>query len=141
MSRKRPETRPPEPPLLEEVVSEALLEAKGNVAAAADLMGVRSDRLRAYVNAKPALKSILAETLERGVDRSIEVLFEGLANPAWTLRLAAAKEFMRSEAAARRGFRTPIGQAVEVKAQSGGALVIKWLDDEPTVKQIEGKAA
>jgi hypothetical protein len=138
MSRKRPQ----EPPLLEEAVFEALAEANGNVAAAADALGVRSDRLRAYVHAKPRLKSLLSEVLERGVDRSIEVLFEGLANPAWTLRLAAAKEFMRSEAAARRGFRTPLGQSVEVKSQSGGTLMLKWLDDEPiAAKQIEGKAA
>jgi hypothetical protein len=129
---------PDEAALDEEDVLTAIYAAEGNVAEAADGLGVRSDRLRAFIRAKPALRAGMAEILDRGVDLAVAVLFEGLRDERWTNRFAAAKEFLRSEAAARRGFRTD-GAAVSIQGGAEGPVVLKWLDPLGP-KLIEGQA-
>lgn len=125
-------------PLEEEEVEAAIFVHEGNVTKAAEELQVRSDRLRKFILAKPVLRKAMDEILDRGVDEALGVLFEGLRQENWFARLAAAKEFLRTEASVRRGIK-PIPTAVQVQAPAGGsgALVLKWLDDEGP-KLIEG---
>lgn len=121
-----------------------LFELNGNVSAAAKRLGVRSDRLRAFILASGQLRRALDEVYEGAVDEAVEVLFTALRDSvSFQNRYYAAKEFLRSEAGRRRGFgREGSPQAsLEVKdAGSGRTIVLKWIEpDKP--KMIEGEKA
>jgi hypothetical protein len=121
------------PGLDQEEVMAVLFAVDGNVTKAAKELKVEPQRLRAYVNAIPALKRTMAETMEQGVDRAIEILFEGLRDEmSFQNRFYAAKEFLRSEAGRRRGMgpRENAAAALEVRT-SGSApatITLKWLE-------------
>jgi hypothetical protein len=121
-----------------------LEEVEGNVTEAAERLGVHSARLRALVAEEPALRRTREEALERGVDRAIAVLFEGMRAEHYGVKLSASKEFLRSEAARRRGFGVG-GAALEVTSRPGERLTITWLDpnepEPPDPKLIEGEKA
>lgn len=136
-------------PLIEQVelqldehfVRGALHEAEGNITKAAELLGVRSDRLRAYVLSKPELKLRQDEVIERGVDRAIEILHEGMdKDRPYPDRLAASKEFLKTAAAGRRGFRAN-SQTLEIKASGSGRtpILIRWDEGEAQGPIIEGE--
>lgn len=119
----------------------ALFTAEGNVTKAAELLGVRSLTLRRFVDANPAARAEIDEALNRGVDLAVDVVFEGLRCEAWASRFAAAKEMLKSQASARRGFHQN-SASLELKAPTGGAaLVLRWLDHDTTAepKTIEGE--
>jgi hypothetical protein len=127
-------------PLDDDEVLAALIFEDGSVAAAAERLGVRSDRLRRFVEAKPRLREGMVEIMDRGVDMAVGVLFQGLRAENWGTRFQAAKEILKSEHAARRGFAGK-PNAVELKAPTGGTLQLRWLtDDEPKGQIIEGEA-
>jgi len=122
---------PFEPGLDQERVRELLMEHDGNVTRAATELGVRPERLRAYVRAVPALNRALDETMDQGVDRAIAVLYEALRDTAsFQNRYYAAKEFLRSEAGRRRGFGPrETATSLEVKTSDRStSITIKWLD-------------
>jgi hypothetical protein len=114
-----------------EEISQLLFEHGGDVTAAAKAIGVKPERLRAYVRAMPALNRALDETMDQFVDQAIGVLREALGDQAsFQNRFYAAKEFLRSEAGRRRGFGPrETATSLEVKTSDrGGSITIKWLD-------------
>jgi hypothetical protein len=120
----------------------ALEEVRGNITAAAKLMNVDSALLRAFVAAEPVLCRVQEEILERAVDRAIEILFEGMKDETYGVRLQASKELLRTRAASARGF-GPRAAAIDLPTP-GRTITIKWLgdeDDEPKddTKLIEGE--
>ena len=122
---------PLDPGLDQEQVRNLLMEHDGNVTRAATELGVRPERLRAYVRAVPALNRALDETMDQGVDRAIAVLYEALRDTAsFQNRYYAAKEFLRSEAGRRRGFGPrETATSLEVKTSDRStSITIKWLD-------------
>lgn len=133
MRRERPEFDP-------DRVRELILEHDGNVTKVAKRMKADSEELRAFIRATPSLLRSLDEVVARGVDESLTVLFDSLDNEHFAVRLGAAKLFLKSRAAARRGFTTA---DVELKtpARPGGHLALTWLDpgskEEP--QTIEGQ--
>lgn len=112
----------------QEAVRELLLEHDGNVTQVAKQLRVRPERLRAYVQAVPALRKTMDEVLEQGVDKAISILFEALRDESSFLnRYYAAKEFLRCEAGRRRGFGPRENAALEIKS-GPSTLTIKWID-------------
>jgi hypothetical protein len=124
----------------EDEVETALFDAEGNVTRAAEILGVKSMRLRRFIAASARLDEVLSEINEQCVDRAVAIVREGLNDEgSYLVRFYAAKEFLRSEAGRRRGFGLPRNIAVEVEGAAGGKApiyVLKWLDDD--VKAIEG---
>jgi hypothetical protein len=114
-----------------EEIRELLFQHGGDVTAAAKAIGVKPERLRAYVRAMPALNRALDETMDQFVDQAIGVLREALRDEAsFQNRFYAAKEFLRSEAGRRRGFGPrETATSLEVKTSDRATtLTIKWLD-------------
>ena len=112
-------------------IRQLLFEHDGNVTAAAKAIGVKPERLRAYVRALPALNRALDETMDQAVDQAINVLWEALRDQAsFQNRYYAAKEFLRSEAGRRRGFGPrETATSLEVKTSDRAtSITIKWLD-------------
>jgi hypothetical protein len=106
-------------PIDVEEAKRALETVDGNITAAAELMNADSARLRAFVAQEPVLRRMQEETMERAVDRAIEILFEGMRDEHYGVKLSASKEFLRSEAARRRGFGVG-GAALEVTSRTRG---------------------
>lgn len=122
---------PFDPGLDQERVRDLLMEHDGNVTRAATELGVRPERLRAYVRAVPSLTRALDETMDQGVDRAIDVLWAALRDTeSFQNRYYAAKEFLRSEAGRRRGFGPrETATSLEVKTSDRStSITIKWLD-------------
>jgi hypothetical protein len=122
---------PIDPGFDQDEIRELLFQHDGNVTAAAKELGVRPERLRAYVRALPALTRTLDETLDQGVDRAIAVLWDALRDEdSFQNRYYAAKEFLRSEAGRRRGFGPrETATSLEVKTSDRAtSITIKWLD-------------
>lgn len=138
-----------EPEFDEDEVSQAILAARGNLTTVAERLRVSSARLRLYVDARPALRAAMQETIERGVDQAVEILFEGLADlTSYQNRFYAAKELLRTDAARRRGFGQERGVAATLEVKAGDArpttIALKWLepgDASAEGKMIEGEAS
>jgi hypothetical protein len=119
-----------------------ILEHKGDVGAIADLIDADSEELRIFIMNTPVLRRALDEVIARGVDQAISVLFKGVNDDEhFSNQLAAAKEFLKSRAAQRRGFHH--AGDLELKMPSkGGALTLTWLAPEdnrkPEPPLIEG---
>lgn len=146
----RPRAVAPKPPAPDPGIDEAevgnLIRAmKGNVASIADHLHVDSLGLRRFIDARPALADQMNETLDRAVDKSVAILEGFLDDEHAGNRLAAAKEFLRSDGGRKRGFGTPASASISVSSQRGGALVLQWLAPEsppgsdPGAKTIEGE--
>jgi regulatory Fis family protein len=118
----------------------ALEDERGNVTQAAKRLGVGSAWLRAKIVATKELGEAMDEIMERHVDKAIGIIRAGLDEESYLVRFYAAKEFLRSETARKRGFGT--AQNAQVIEASGGrpsVIVLKWIgDDKPEPKQIEG---
>jgi hypothetical protein len=144
--KKRTELTPyPAPddrtPIDVEEARRALEKVEGNITAAAELMNVDSARLRAFVAEEPVLRRLQAEIMERAVDEAISILFVGMKDEHYGNRLQAAKEFLRSQGARKRGF-GPHGARLELTSRTRQTLTLTWLPpetdrDEPDQK-IEG---
>lgn len=121
-----------------------LIQLNGDVAQLADDMRVDSEELRAFIRKTPMLMRAMDEILARGVDMSLTVLFAGLKDEHYVNRLGAAKVFLKSRAAARRGFAAPHAE-LEISARPTGSLTLTWLPPQeegptrPEPKLIEGK--
>jgi hypothetical protein len=118
-----------EPEFDQQQIRDLLLELDGDVTATAKALGVDPERLRTYVFAMPALKRAIDETLARGVDEAIAVLFAALRDQgSFQNRYYAAKEFLRSDAGRRRGFGPREKAALEIKPNSPSTITLKWLE-------------
>ena len=98
--------------------------------ALADDLNADSEELRAFIMNTPVLRRALDEVIARGVDQSLSVMFRGLDDEDhFSNQLAAAKEFLKSRAAARRGFHHAGDLELRMPAK-GGALTLTWLPPE-----------
>ena len=124
---------------LREVVA-ALLEVDGNITLAARKLSIDPEAFRAIVRKTPLLSEAVEEAMERGVDEAVGVLFHGLRDEgSFQNRFYAAKEFLRTEAARRRGFgpRERAEASLEVKSGAGQTtLTLRWLSDGETPAEI-----
>ena len=128
-------------------IEAALFKHKGNVTRASVELGYDPDgsNLRRRIRRSPGLVAALDGCLERALDRAISVFWEAMESEHLGLRLSAAKEFLRTEAARRRGFTQ---RDINVNVSTGPTTVLAWLDDaKPAAlpgedpKLIEGEVA
>lgn len=115
----------------QDMVRELLLAHNGNVTRVAGALGVKPERLRAYVRAMPSLGRAIDEAMDQRVDQAIDVLFDALKDEAsFQNRYYAAKEFLRSEFGRKRGFGPrETATSLEVKTSDRAtSITIKWLD-------------
>ena len=107
-----------------------IIARNGDLGALADEMDADSEDLRNFVMNTPVLRRALDEVLARAVDKSIGVLFRGLGDDDhYSNQLAAAKEFLKSRAAQRRGFHHAADLELKMP-NKGGALTLTWLPPE-----------
>jgi hypothetical protein len=121
-----------------------LIQRKGDVRLVADDLCVDSEELRSFVMNTPLLRRALDEVIARGVDQSLGVLFKGLDDEDhYSNQIAAAKEFIKTRAGARRGFHHANDLELKMPGQRGGSLTLTWLppeDQRPEPPLIEGTA-
>ena len=120
-----------------------IIARKGDVRAIAQEIDADSEDLRAFIMNTPVLRRALDEVIARGVDQSLGVLFKGLDDEDhFTNQLAAAKEFLKTRPAQRRGFHHAGDLELKMHGPKGGALTLTWLPPEdnrrPEPPMIEG---
>lgn len=87
------------------LVERALVDAQGNVSAAARALSVPTGDLRRLIWATPALADAAYEAVEQALDEAQAALITGLRHENLGRRLKAAAFFLRrTEAARRRGW-------------------------------------
>jgi hypothetical protein len=120
----------PVPPVA--TVERALVEAAGNVTAAARTLGITGANLRGFVRTHPALMNVVFEQIEQEIDAAWQVLRDGLKSDNGRTRIRAAAYILRhSEAGHRRGWGRR--RSLPDEAAEGRVVTIKWLD-EPKLK-------
>jgi hypothetical protein len=123
-------------------IARMLARFRGNVSDAADELGIDSAELRRTIQKSETLTAVMAEVMERNVDKAVGIIRDGMDEDSYLVRFYAAKEFIRTETGRRRGFGMP-HQTQVVEGSGGGraVIVLKWLDDnvaEPkTIEQLE----
>lgn len=125
-----------------DVLRPMIIASKGDVRAVAAEIDADSEDLRNFIMNTPLLRRALDEVVARGVDQSLGVLFKGLDDDDhFSNQLAAAKEFLKSRPAQRRGFHHAGDLELKMPAK-GGALTLTWLAPEdnrkPEPPLIEG---
>jgi hypothetical protein len=121
-------------------VAAAIYLHNGNVTQAAKALGYAAQPFRERIRRIPMLKAAMDECLEHAVDAAMSVLWEAMQSEHVGIRLSAAKEFLRTEAAKRRGF-TQRDSQVSINIAQVQPVEIAWLDDkEEEPKLIEGAA-
>jgi hypothetical protein len=125
-----------------EALRPMIILRNGDIRAIADDLNVDSEELRLYVGSTPLLRRALDEVVARAVDQTMSVLFKGLNDEHhYQAQLAAAKEFLKSRAAQRRGFHHAGDLELKLPPK-GGALTLTWLPPEDTSRpappMIEG---
>ena len=115
----------PVPPVA--AVERALVEAAGNVTAAARALGIASANLRGFVRAHPLLADVVFEQIEQEIDAPQQVLWDGLRSDSAMTRMRAAAYILRhTEAGRRRGW-GPRNMSHEEPAEPQN-VTIKWID-------------
>ena len=119
-----------------------IAEHDGTVGRIAKALGVGSRRLRKFIAMSTRLSEAVDEVFEGAVDEAVGVLFEGLRDEgSHQTRFYAAKEFLRTGSARRRGFgQEASGQATLELKDKGGArtITLRWL--EP-MEEVDGPEA
>lgn len=109
-----------------EEIRPLILAKHGNVAKIAKQIKADSEELRRFILLNPACNNAMNEVMAIGVDKAVAVLFERLGDDDhFSNQLAAAKEFLKSRAAQRRGFHH--AGDLELKMPRTGALTLTWL--------------
>ena len=125
-----------------EALRPMILKMNGDVRAVAKQIHADSEDLRNFIMNTPLLRRALDEVVARGVDQALSVLFDGLDDEHYGNQLQAAKEFLKSRAAQRRGFHHAGDLELKMPAK-GGALTLTWLPPEDNRRHeppmIEGK--
>ena len=133
----------PHDPELDEARIEVLIaEHDGDLGKVAKRLGVASSRLRKFVAMSPVLRAACEEVFEGAVDEAVAVLFEGLRDQgSFQNRFYAAKEFLRTSAARRRGFGHDASATatLELKDQRGSkTITLRWLEPR---EELDGPEA
>jgi hypothetical protein len=123
-------------------IARALYAYQGNVTLAAEALELDSAELRRMIQKSEALQNAMAEVMERNVDKAVGIIREGMDEESYLVRFYAAKEFLRTETARKRGFGySHAPQVVEGGGGRAAVIVLKWIDDaDPEPKTIEGSA-
>jgi hypothetical protein len=129
---------PHDPDLDEARIEDLIAEHDGDIGKVAKRLGIGSARLRKFVALSPALTAACEEVFEGAVDEAVSVLFQGLRDEgSFQNRFYAAKEFLRTGAARRRGFGHDASATatLELKDKGGSrTITLRWLEpakDEP----------
>ena len=112
-----------------ELAQQVLAKSWGNVAQAADALGVPSRDFRFLVRTTPALTAVAEEASELFCDRAEIILRDALESEN-ELRRDVASRFVLSGKGAPRGWTRPLSPAVTIERAPPRQLVIKWLDEE-----------
>lgn len=107
-----------------------IIARNGSIRAIAEEIDADSEDLRAFIMNTPILRRALDEVIARGVDQSLGVLFKGLDDEDhFSNQIAAAKEFLKTRPAQRRGFHHAGDLELKMPGK-GGALTLTWLPPE-----------
>jgi hypothetical protein len=118
-----------------------LAESWGNIAQAADALGVPSRDFRFFVRMTPELTAVAEEAGELYCDKAESILRDALESEN-ELRRDVAARFVLSGKGAPRGWARPSGPAVTVE-QPPRQIVIRWLGEDESAqrKGSEGSPA
>jgi hypothetical protein len=109
-----------------ELAQQVLAESWGNIAQAADALGVPSRDFRFLVRTTPALTAVAEEASELFCDRAESILRDALQSEN-ELRRDVASRFVLGGKGAPRGWTRPLGPAVTIE-QPPRQITLKWLD-------------
>jgi hypothetical protein len=119
-----------------ELAQQVLAESWGNIAQAADALGIPSKDFRFLVRTTPALAAVADEAGELFCDRAESILRDALASEN-ELRRDVAARFVLSGKGALRGWTRPLSPAVTIEQQPPSQIVIKWLgEDEGSPREV-----
>ena len=117
-----------------------IAEHDGDLGRIAKRLGVASSRLRKFVALSPVLCAAIDEVFEGAVDEAVSVLFQGLRDEgSFQNRFYAAKEFLRTATARRRGFGHDASATATLELKDKGGtktITLRWL--EPREELPEG---
>jgi hypothetical protein len=114
-----------------ELAQQVLAESWGNIAQAADALGVPTRDFRFLVRTTPALTAIVDEASELYCDKAESILRDALESEN-ELRRDVASRFVLSGKGAPRGWTRPSGTAVTIEQQPPRPIAVKWLDEDET---------
>jgi hypothetical protein len=125
-----------------DLAQQVLAESWGNIAQAADALGVPSRDFRYFVRTTPALTKVADEASELFCDRAEGILRDALESEN-ELRRDVAARFVLSGKGAQRGWARPSSPAVTIEQQPSRQIVIRWLgEDESAPREVsEGSPA
>jgi hypothetical protein len=109
-----------------ELAKRVLAESWGNVARAADALGVPSRDFRCFVRTTPALTAVAEEASELFCDKAEIILRDALESEN-ELRRDVASRFVLSGKGAPRGWTRPSSPAVTIE-QPPRQITLRWLD-------------
>jgi hypothetical protein len=112
-----------------DLAQQVLTESWGNVARAANALGVPSRDFRFLVRMTPALTAVAEEASELFCDRAEIILRDALESEN-ELRRDVAARFVLSGKGAPRGWTRPLSPAVTIQQPPPRQLVVKWLDED-----------
>ena len=119
-----------------ELAKRVLAESWGDVARAADALGVPSRDFRFLVRTTPELTAVADEASELFCDKAEIILRDALESEN-ELRRDVAARFVLSGKGAMRGWTRPLSPAVTIEQPPPGPIVIKWLgEDERSPREI-----
>jgi hypothetical protein len=121
-----------------ELAKRVLAESWGNVARAAEALGVPSRDFRFMVRMTPALTAVADEASEIFCDKAEGILREALESENESRRDVASR-FVLSGKGAQRGWSRPSGPAVTID-QPPRQITLKWLDGTEFGMEIGGSS-
>jgi hypothetical protein len=110
-----------------ELAKQVLAQSWGNIARAADALGIPSEDFRSLVRTTPALTAVADETNELFCDKAEMILRDALESEN-ELRRDVAARFVLSGKGAPRGWARNSQRAVTVE-QPPRQITLKWLDE------------
>jgi hypothetical protein len=125
-----------------DLAKRVLAESWGNIAKAADALGVPTRDLRFFVRMTPALTAVADEASELFCDMAEIILRDALESEN-ELRRDVASRFVLSGKGAMRGWTRPSVPAVTINQPPPRQIVIKWLDEDESAPRdvLEGSRA
>jgi hypothetical protein len=121
-----------------ELAQQVLAESWGNIAQAADALGVPSRDFRFFVRMTPALTSVAEEAGELYCDKAEGILRDALESEN-DLRRDVAARFVLSGKGAMRGWARPSSPAVTIEQQPR-QITLRWLDGSEFGMRVGGSS-
>jgi hypothetical protein len=119
-----------------ELAQQVLAESWGNIARAAEALGIPSKDFRSLVRTTPALTAVADEASELFCDKAEMILRDALESEN-ELRRDVAARFVLSGKGAPRGWTRPLSPAVTIEQAPPRPIVIKWLgEDESPPREV-----